>query len=358
MTPSDQKFYDLVADELRARMIVDGIWVRSVAESRGDESKARAIYIGYRVEQLKAEANLDTVREAHYARLRLQEEAAKERARRERQFRALDAARLKSFDAAKFGARVGLGIFVVAWGIIAGNLLFSFSENIQLAEIGLVLFGTATTLFSLARQLPAQNVLLAGVVTALIGSGIQAIGAKAAIPFGPFLFNSNFGAKFFGVLPWTVPFIWVLVVFNSRGAVRLILRPWRKTHTYGWWVIGLTMVLCLLLDLGWEVFASRVKHYLLWNETRFPITWYGVPLVNFLGWLLTLLLILAFVTPSLINKNPARRSTPDYHPLIVWTLFNVLFIIGAAMNQLWSAAAVTGISTAAVIIFSLRGARW
>ena len=55
MTPHTQRFYDIVAEELRSRIIVDGLWVRSFSEAGGDDTNARAIYIGYRVEQLKAE---------------------------------------------------------------------------------------------------------------------------------------------------------------------------------------------------------------------------------------------------------------------------------------------------------------
>ena len=54
MAPSDQRFYDLIAEEFRARRLVDGLWIRAFSEAAGDESKARALYIGYRVEQLKA----------------------------------------------------------------------------------------------------------------------------------------------------------------------------------------------------------------------------------------------------------------------------------------------------------------
>ncbi len=55
MTAPKQKFYDIVAEEIRSRFVVDGLWVRSFSEAGGDETKAKAIYISYRVEQLQAE---------------------------------------------------------------------------------------------------------------------------------------------------------------------------------------------------------------------------------------------------------------------------------------------------------------
>jgi Flp pilus assembly protein TadB len=56
MEPHDQKFYDIVAGEIRSRFVVDGLWVRAFSDADGDEAKAKAVYITRRVEQLKAEA--------------------------------------------------------------------------------------------------------------------------------------------------------------------------------------------------------------------------------------------------------------------------------------------------------------
>jgi hypothetical protein len=77
MAAPDQRFYDAVAEELRSRSIVDGLWVRSFSEASGDEAKARAIYIAHRVEQLKAEEAAAVERAAR------QEQERRESAERE-----------------------------------------------------------------------------------------------------------------------------------------------------------------------------------------------------------------------------------------------------------------------------------
>ena len=114
----------------------------------------------------------------------------------------------------------------------------------------------------------------------------------------------------------------------------------------------------MLFDVALEPFATRVNHFWLWEPTKLPFSWHGVPVVNFLGWLITALLILDFATPAMINKQLRQKSVPDYHPLVVWLLTFTLFAIGAIQHQLWPAAGfcvLTGIVTA---IFALRGARW
>ncbi len=175
-------------------------------------------------------------------------------------------------------------------------------------EALLILLAAAGTITALARQLPLQNVLLAAFVIALMGGAVHALGVTMGIPFGPFLFGTDAGPQLFNTLPWAMPLIWVVAVLNSRGVARLILRPWRKIRSYGFWLIGLTAALTMLFDLAFDPFASRVKHYWLWMPTKFPVAWQGAPLVNFLSWAAVALLMLALVTPALINKNPARRG--------------------------------------------------
>jgi len=46
------KFYDQVASEIQQQTMVAGLWTRAYAEMNGDEAKARALYIRYRVQQL------------------------------------------------------------------------------------------------------------------------------------------------------------------------------------------------------------------------------------------------------------------------------------------------------------------
>ena len=155
-----------------------------------------------------------------------------------------------------------------------------------------------------------------------------------------------------------MPLVWVVAILNSRGTARLILRPWRKTKTYGFWLIGLTATLVLLFDFTFDPFASRVKHFWFWTPTKFPLAWQHAPLVNFLSWGVVTLLILVFITPALINKQLSKRRSPDLHPLFVWLGSILLFGIAVGMNGLWSAAAVDAAIGIVTLIFAVRGARW
>lgn len=229
---------------------------------------------------------------------------------------------------------------------------YDWSEPLLLAA------ALACTITALAQRLPLQNVLLAVFVIAVIGGAVHALGAITGIPFGPFTFGESIGPQVFRTLPWAVPAIWVLAVLNSRGVARLILRPWRKIGAYGFWLMGTTATLTLLFDFALEPFAARVKHYWLWTPTKFPMTWQGVPVSNFLAWAAVSVLLAVVIAPALINKQPGKRNTPDFHPFAVWLGAVLFFGTACAQCGLLSAAVADGVLAAVVTVAAVRGGTW
>jgi putative membrane protein len=220
-----------------------------------------------------------------------------------------------------------------------------------------LVLGVLTSLLALGKRLPLQNVAMAAVLISLISGGILAVGTLSGVPFGPFLYSDLLGEKLLEILPWSVPLIWMVVIINARGVARLIMRPWRKTNYYGYWVIGFTCLLAVWFDLGLEPFAVFVKEYWIWRIARPALHWYTAPWVNSLGWFVTVLAVLAFTTPWLINKQPVKQPI-DYHPLIVWLLLNACLMAGNAAHHLWLAVAVTLGGNLVATVFAIRGARW
>jgi uncharacterized membrane protein len=260
--------------------------------------------------------------------------------------------------ASKAGQNVLLGAFLIGLGLTiaeAFGLALPFSDG-MLATVVLFL-ALASTLTSLSGQLPLQNVLLAAFIIGVIAGGIQLVGALTGIPFGPLVYTQGAGPQLFNSMSWAIPFVWIIALLNARGVARLIMRPWRKLRIYGYWVIGLTALLALIFDFGLEPYATHLKRYWLWRPTKLSVDWYGTPLSNFLGWLVTALLALAFSTPSLMKKKPSK-SALNYHPLMVWVALNVLFIASSFSQHFWLAGAASAVMCIVVTAFAVRGANW
>ena len=222
----------------------------------------------------------------------------------------------------------------------------------------IILLATIASMATVTRQLPLQNVLFAAAITALIGGAAHGLSAQTGIPFGPLTFGQTAGPIYFNYVPWTVPLLWIIAIFNSRGVARLILRPWRRVKNYGYLLIAITALLALAFDLALEPFAAHVKHLWLWQPTKLSITWHGTSPMVFLGWLAVSLLIMAFITPSLIRKQPGIQPPPDYTPAALWFGAIILFASSAGCAGLWSAVVVDAVLAGVVAVFSWRGARW
>jgi len=222
----------------------------------------------------------------------------------------------------------------------------------------LVVLAAIASLTAVARQLPLQNVLFAAAIAALIGGAAHGLSAQTGIPLGPLTFNETAGPKFFNYVPWTVPLLWVIAIFNSRGVARLGLRPWRKVRNYGYLLIAGTAVLSLVFDLALEPFAAHVRHFWLWQPTKISVTWHDASPLAFLGWTFATLLIMAFITPSLIRKQPGAQPPPDYAPVALWFGAILVFATGAAQAGIWSAAIADGVFAVVVAVFCWRGAKW
>jgi len=249
-----------------------------------------------------------------------------------------------------------LSFLVLVWQMLPAGTLVPTGGG----SCAVFLIATALgTLLTQSRQIPGFKVLWAALIIGLGGGAAHWIGAATNLPFGPLIFSEHSGPKIAGKLSWAMPWLWIIVLLNARGVARLMLRPWRKTRPYGFWVIGITTVLVTLLVTALDPFATRVGQYWLWLPTRFPVTWFNMPWSNALGWALITLLLLAFVTPLLVNRSSrARKLPPNYQPLLVWGLLLILCALGAGIGRLWTALGFDVLLLLLTTHFAVRGARW
>lgn len=168
-------------------------------------------------------------------------------------------------------------------------------------------------LVGLARRLPLQNVVAVAIMGGLVGFGVNALDASTGIPFGPRQFQEGSGPHLFDV-PALLPFLWLTLLLCGRGIARLIFKRHRTLAYYGFWVLGLAATLVTTEMVLVEPTAARLNWW-RWIEPGGWV-WQGVPLVNWLGCWVTSLLLLAFLTPWLLNKRPVPQPV-DVHPLVI-----------------------------------------
>lgn len=168
-----------------------------------------------------------------------------------------------------------------------------------------------------------SGIILAG--SALIGT----VGARTDCPFGPLEFTDNMGARLFGVLPFTIPLLWLIVVLAGRYLVL-----WRFPCANRWQIASATALLALLTDLNLEFVAWKVRAYWIWYPAGTPLAFNPPawpPWQNFAAWF-TIAFLLTALLPDV--TRPPRAGVA--RPILILVALNALFLLVHAVRWMRS----------------------
>ncbi len=138
----------------------------------------------------------------------------------------------------------------------------------------LVLWAPAA--YSLMQWLGFKRAALILLALGAFAVGIETFAVKTGWPYGSFDYSDKIGVKYFGVTPWTVPFAWSPLVL---GAMALAARHQRSAS-------ALCVVATLFLLLFDGVLDPGTVSQGFWKYHAGGL-YYGVPLSNFGGWILS-----------------------------------------------------------------------
>ena len=137
----------------------------------------------------------------------------------------------------------------------------------------LVLWAPAA--LALARWLGWKRAALLLLALGAFAVFIETLAVATGWPYGHFQYGDKIGLKYFGVVPWTVPFAWSPLVL---GAMALAAR---SSSARG---LGIGCVIWLLLFDG--VLDPGAVDQEFWTFEAGGL-YYGVPLSNYFGWVVS-----------------------------------------------------------------------
>ena len=183
------------------------------------------------------------------------------------------------------------------------------------------------------RWLGRRDAIILFAAIGVLGLGIETFALVTGFPYGSFTYSAAVGYRLFGLTPWTVAFAWTPLVLAAYAIAA------RSFGSRTLRIISITLIL-LAFDLVLDAGSVRLGFWRYENGGAF----YGVPVSNFLGWLLSgaiaaavIELIIGRIKPLL--PAPTQLISSAFLIVFFWTfvaLFSGMtgpFLIGVVILQ-------------------------
>ncbi|HSB90365.1 MAG TPA: carotenoid biosynthesis protein [Anaerolineales bacterium] len=156
-------------------------------------------------------------------------------------------------------------------------------------------------------------------LTILVSLVFETVGVATGWIYGPYHYTDALGPRFLGLVPYLIPVAWFMMVYPSRViAERLVAgrvpEGWRHS-------LALAAVAAFVMtswDLLMDPMMVRMQTW-VWDS---PGVYFGVPVHNYLGWLLTTFCVYASFEVAVRRVRPAEKVAPTsdaiWAYLITW----------------------------------------
>ena len=210
----------------------------------------------------------------------------------------------------------------------------------------------------------ARGILVFAGICLAIGGTMESIGVWTGFPYGHYEFLPLMGPQLLRV-PILLGLAYIGMAYVSWTVARLIVGA-RETRVPGTQVIALPFVASVVMtawDFAQDPVWSTLLHAWRWRDGG---AWFGVPLSNYAGWLLTVFLIYcAFTLYLRTSAIPLEPAEPHWGSAILFYSLcaagnmlqlarrQPLPVVADPAGKLWRASAVLGAS--ALVSFFVMG---
>ena len=226
-----------------------------------------------------------------------------------------------------------------------------------------VVLGAIAGLFHAASRLGWRTSGWIFVVGFTISLAAELTGTTTGYPFGPYSYTTQLGYLIGGKVPFNIPTSWFFMLYASLAICGRVLRPSDGSGARWRWAAVAALVLTAW-DVSMDPAMVATTHW-VWQlpstEGASPIHrlfltgfFYGMPLTNWLGWLLTGLIVaramLAIVPPS----RWAAHVAPSRLPLALYAANGLLPILICIGRGMWWAVLLGALAMGIPLLLALR----
>jgi putative membrane protein len=172
-----------------------------------------------------------------------------------------------------------------------------------------VILQVGAAISALGRTWPRARLLTACLVVVLAAWGVEYLGSTTGFPFGRYTYTSALQPQLGGV-PLLIPLAWLMMLPSAWAVAALLVGAARLN--------GLAARLAFIpiaaaAMTAWDFFLDPQMvgwGFWRWLGPPQPADYFGIPLVNFAGWLLASCAITALAHPPIALIGARRASGP------------------------------------------------
>ncbi len=226
-----------------------------------------------------------------------------------------------------------------------------------------VVLGALAGILHAASRLGWRRALALFAAAFAISLGAELLGTTTGYPFGPYGYTTQLGYLIGGRVPFNIPTSWFFMLYASLAICGRILAPTDDSRTRWKWAAVAAVVLTAW-DVSMDPAMVATTHW-LWHlpnvadasvirRVGLSDLFYGMPLTNWLGWLLTGFVVarvlLAIVPPS----TWAARVSPSRLPLVLYAVNGIFPILICAGRGMWWAVVLGTVAMAIPLALAVR----
>jgi uncharacterized membrane protein len=231
-----------------------------------------------------------------------------------------------------------------------------------------VLLGTLAAIAFLGDRIGWWRAALLAVIASALALAAELLGTSVALPFGDYTYSGLLGYRIFGLVPFPIPLSWFYILTGSLAIVARLSAAGDGNRTRWWWALGAGLLM-VAWDVSMDPAMVKTGHWLwgsgaVFREAGLPAwlvafytadAFYGMPLSNWFGWLLTATLIaramLAIVPPATVRERIASSPLP----IALYLANGVMPVALCLRDGFWWAAAIGSTAMFIPALLAWRG---
>jgi putative membrane protein len=229
-----------------------------------------------------------------------------------------------------------------------------------------VVLGALSALAFARSTIGLRTAVILGATASALALGAELAGTSVGLPFGDYAYSEMLGYRILGLVPFPIPISWFYMLLGSLVIVARLQSASDDARTKWLWALG-AGALMVAWDISMDPAMVNTGHWLWGDGEMFSalpdsLSWffsdavfYGMPLSNWFGWMLTATLIARVMLGIVLPSQVRAAMAPSNLPIALYLANGIMPVALCLRDRFWWAAALGGVAMLTPAVFAWRG---